>query len=219
MDPSWGNGFCIRRRGSDDAFHYPNRSTVAARLPIICYHDPDDRWAQFGCLQRHLGKIRSVFLSLVFWCWFFVGFWRLGDCINSARKSRDVSLNAHGSPKKWAVMPWKHTQQPPHSINKICWRKKPSGFWSFNSLPRSWCVFGKIPCFFFPAGFCSMVFNQKPMATKKNMAKVCSCCDFFIVKFTVVFFVGVLCLPSFCEKTGVVDPTFGEKTQCFQFWR
>lgn len=107
--------------------------------------------------------------------------------------------------KNGQVMPWKHIHNNPlPSINKNCWRKKPSGFWSFNS-PQVPGAFGKIPCFFSSRVFAQWVFcfKQKPMATKKTWPRSAAVA-FFIVKFTVdVFLLMSYAFLLFVKKAGL----------------
>lgn len=149
-----------------------------------------------------------VFLSLVFGCWFFVGFWR----VRRMHKFGEVAgceLKHHGSPKKMGCDALEtYTTTPFLPSTKICWRKKPRGFWSFNSSPpSSWCVW-KDTLFFFPVGFLlnGFLFKQKTDGNKKNMDKVCSCCDFFYCETYCRFFLLMSYVFLLFVKVGVVDP-------------
>lgn len=111
--------------------------------------------------------------------------------------------------KKWAAMPWKHTQQPPSfHQQKFAGEKNPEGFGASTAPPQVPGAFGKIPCFFFPVGFLlnGFLFKQKTDGNKKNMDKVCSCCDFFYCETYCRFFLLMSYVFLLFVKVGVVDP-------------
>ena len=107
-------------------------------------------------------------------------------------------------PKKWAVMPWKHTQQPPSFHQQNLLAKKTSGFWSFNSSPPRPGAFGKIP-FFSRAGFCSMGFFvlTKTDGNKKTWPKSAQLLHFFYCEIYFSFFCWCLMSSFFLLRLGL----------------
>ena len=195
-----GNGFCI---GSDDAFHHSNRSTVAARLPIICYHDPDDRGAQFGCLQRHFSGRFDVFCG-----WFFgAGFLLEFGGWENARIWRSRGMwakhtwkkNTMEAQKKWAGDALETYTTTPIPSTKIAGEKKPAVFGASTAPPQGPGAFWKDTLFFFPVGFCSMgfLFLTKTDGNKKNMAMSAQLLHFFYCEIYCRFFFCWCLMSSF----------------------